>query len=132
MLKGINPIENERVALGAEVAVAKHINVYWRPAWTPGSYGGDDLLLEGYSVDVKFGRNGQFWIQVHSPPTDLYIGVAPGSRKYHYHIMGFLTYEEARIDRYHKAEDDHGGEAWVVPFVDMIPIDDVLVAVAHR
>ena len=132
MAKGINPIENERVALGAEVAVAKYLNVYWRPAWTPGIYSGADLYLEGYKVDVKFGRNGKFWIQGHSPPTDLYIGVAPGSRQWRYLIMGFVTYEEARIDQYHKPHDDKGAEAWVVPFVDMIPIDDVLVAVAHR
>lgn len=126
MAKGINPIENERQGLGAEVAVARFLNVFWSPAWTPHFYGADDLTLDGRSIDVKFARGTQFWIQDHSPAPDLYIAVSGSFPDFL--IMGWIPNDSARVPEYRKEEDESGGAAWVVPFVDLIPIEDLVVA----
>lgn len=112
-----DPLENEIYSLGAEVAVAKHYNLYWSPAWSPGSYEEDLKFTTGQTIDVKFTRGSAIWIQGHSPKSAYYIAVIGGPLTYD--LRGWIPQRDALTDRFYKPEDERGPAAWKIPFQDL-------------
>lgn len=123
--KDADPKKTMIDAIGAEIAVAKYLNAYWKPSWIPTKNVEEDLIFESWTVDVKNCSN-MVWIQEHTPEFDVVIATSGTLPRYL--IRGWIHEAGARHPAFYKAPDERGNGAWVVPFHRLIPIDDLIVA----
>lgn len=119
-------LENVKISFGAELAVAKYLNLFPDLSFIPTgeAFRGYDLIWYGLEVDVKWGdmNYDAFYIPKHAKPCDHYIFVTGGSQKYR--IMGWMPAKDAKTDKYWNTNVPK--PCWVIPKDELLPIGDFI------
>lgn len=126
-------IATDARAIGAEMAVARYLNLYWSPTWVPPGTNGRkypwDLKIAGLTIDVKFSNNGlRMTIPVWNTEPDVFVGVH--GQPPIYKIAGWSRQADCiRATLFHKGAEGYP-DYYAIPLDELIPIDDLIVA-AH-
>lgn len=124
-------VQNTILGYGAELAVAKYLNLFPDLSFIPTDepFKGYDLIWYGLRVDVKWGdmNYDSFYIPEHAKECDHYIFVTGGPQKYR--IMGWMSAEDAKPDK--KADNTYWNTnvpkaCWVIPKDDLLPIGEFI------
>ena len=103
----------------AEMAVAKHLNVYWVPSVNTGK-SADVGNFQVRSTEHEHGKliirendakNEKFILVIYKPPT--------------FKIVGWIYSDDAKTNKYWKEPDEIGVGAWWVPQSDLRPMETI-------